>query len=263
MSIALFSLTSSLHRETASDVFSEPFIASLISALGEEFEYFGSDFTSYGTHESDLIYIRTGGTEGLFRELGLKGDIKLLTSGQSNSLAASMEILAYLRSHGQSGEILHGDPNSIAQRIRSSSRADALTSPFVRKLPPVDLNGMRLGVIGAASDWLIASDVDYSLVKSRLNARLIDIPLSELLLRMEDFSGDPRSFEGSIAIYDSLKSIVAAYSLDGLTLRCFDLLGTLHNTGCLALARLNAEGIPADVIAKCTDLTLEQIKELV
>ena len=33
------------------------------------------------------------------------------------------------------------------------------------------------------------------------------------------------------------------YSLSGLTIRCFDLLDTVHNTGCLALARLNAEGV--------------------
>jgi L-fucose isomerase-like protein len=43
----------------------------------------------------------------------------------------------------------------------------------------------------------------------------------------------------------ALKSLVEKYSLDGLTLRCFDLLGAVRNTGCLALARLNSEGIVA------------------
>ena len=47
------------------------------------------------------------------------------------------------------------------------------------------------------------------------------------------------------AIYQALKVIVARHSLQGFTLRCFDLLTTVHNTGCLALAKLNAEGIIA------------------
>ena len=38
---------------------------------------------------------------------------------------------------------------------------------------------------------------------------------------------------------------MARYRLDGLTLRCFDLLTALHDTGCLALAMLNAEGVTA------------------
>lgn len=47
--------------------------------------------------------------------------------------------------------------------------------------------------------------------------------------------------EGAINIYAALKSLVAEYDLSGLTLRCFDLLDALGNTGCLALALLNSE----------------------
>ena len=56
---------------------------------------------------------------------------------------------------------------------------------------------------------------------------------------------DAEDWDGALAIYDALKALVARYRLDGLTLRCFDLLTALHNTGCLALAMLNAEGITA------------------
>ncbi len=38
---------------------------------------------------------------------------------------------------------------------------------------------------------------------------------------------------------------MAKYNLSGLTLRCFDLLTAVGNTGCLALAILGSEGIPA------------------
>ena len=50
---------------------------------------------------------------------------------------------------------------------------------------------------------------------------------------------------GAGQIYDALKDIVARHRLQGFTLRCFDLLSAVRNTGCLALARLNAEGIVA------------------
>ena len=51
--------------------------------------------------------------------------------------------------------------------------------------------------------------------------------------------------EGALAIYRALKLIVGKYRLDGLTLRCFDLLTSLGNTGCMALALLNSEGLVA------------------
>ena len=54
-----------------------------------------------------------------------------------------------------------------------------------------------------------------------------------------------KALPGAIRIYKALKNLVIDYRLDGFTLRCFDLLGSIHNTGCLALALLNAEGIVA------------------
>lgn len=244
MSIALYSITSSLHNEVAENVREEDFIIAIEDALGEPFEYFGDDFSSYGEHDADVIYVRTGGTEGIFKSLGLKGDIKLLTSGKSNSLAASMEILSYLRANGQSGEILHGSPEYIASRLEGEGGQGEGES-WHKPLEPVDLGGVKLGVVGAPSDWLISSGVDYAAAKEKLNVELVDIPMAELLDEMKSFEGDTRSFEGSEAIYDALKRLISRYGLSGLTIRCFDLLDTVHNTGCLALARLNAEGIPS------------------
>ena len=42
-----------------------------------------------------------------------------------------------------------------------------------------------------------------------------------------------------------MKKLVEKHDLQGLTIRCFDLLTAVHNTGCIALARLNSEGIVA------------------
>ncbi len=321
----LYTLTSGLHGEMAPDPRQEPFIRDIEAALGESFDCRGEDFAGYGQEGMELIYVRTGGTEGLFLEQIaplLKGacspdrgsdypaipleeaqgvrdksqqPVRLLTSGESNSLAASMEILSWLRQRGIDGEILHGAPASIARRIRSiqAPGRDA-TAPLVTPddgivpygFGPV-LRGKRYGVIGRPSDWLISSGVDYAAVRDSLGAELIDIPIEELVAEVRraprpktpPIPGDPlpnregspgstpvsgpganlkplnpprygrkidaEDWQGALAVYGALKSLVARYRLDGLTLRCFDLLTALHNTGCLGLAILNAEGIIA------------------
>ena len=115
MNISIYTLTSQLHDEKAVDAATAEFLGS----LNIKFDFIGSDFTTYGDHALNLIYVRTGGTEGILKKLlpqiqaNSKQPIYLLTSGKSNSLAASMEILSYLRLNNIKGEILHGS-NVIA-----------------------------------------------------------------------------------------------------------------------------------------------------
>lgn len=245
MTVAIYTIASALHRELIPDAADEAFIQDIEKECGFGFVFRGEDFSDFGTHDRDLIYVRTGGTEGIFKKLGLKGDIRLLTSGKSNSLAASMEILSYINKTGGHGEILHGPAAFIAQRIQSEPDRTADNS-WIKDIPwDRQLAGMRLGVIGRPSDWLISSDVDYAEAASKAGAELVDVPMDELLAEIRKFDGDLRSFQGSEAIYDALKTLVTRYGLSGLTIRCFDLLDTVHNTGCLALAKLNAEGIPS------------------
>ena len=96
---AIFTLTSELHDEQAVDTVTKDFLDS----LGVDHLFRGSDYSDYGSYTLNLIFVRTGGTEGIFKglfpELQEKSDrpFYLLTSGKSNSLAASMEILSYLR----------------------------------------------------------------------------------------------------------------------------------------------------------------------
>lgn len=68
-----------------------------------------------------LIFIQTGGAEGYFLKAmpQLKEPFYLLTNGSNNSLAASLEILTYLKNKGLKGEILHGDGAYIAKRIET------------------------------------------------------------------------------------------------------------------------------------------------
>lgn len=240
MPISLFTIASSLHRGLP-DPQDEEFIKAIEKALGEDFD-FREDFATYGEVDEKIIYVRTGGSEEAFRRLGLKGEIRLLTSGKENSLAAAMEILSYVHLNGGRGEILHGSPDYIAGRIRAKAdenKGRIMTMP----LPFTNLGGKRAGVIGAPSDWLISSGVDYAKAEDRLNVKMVDIPIEELIRGIKGHNCDLHSFKGSEAVYEELKIIADKYSLDALTLRCFDLLDSIGNTGCLALARLNAEGI--------------------
>lgn len=100
---------------------------------------------------------------------------------------------------------------------------------------------LRLGVVGKPSDWLIASSVDYADVLRKMNIELVDIPIT----RMTSLGEVDPGMKGAEAIYERLKELVTEYRLDGVTLRCFDLLSTVKNTGCIALSKLNDEGIPA------------------
>ena len=234
--IAIYTLTSELHDEKAVSAVTNEFLES----IGISYDLKGSDYSDYGTSILSLIYVRTGGTEGIFKQLLPELQTKssrpfyLLTSGKSNSLAASMEILSYLRQHGIRGEIIHGSTAYIAQRIRLLE----IVEQAYRQL-----QGSRLGIIGQPSDWLISSHADKAVVRERLGIELVDIPMQTLIDKVGNACEDVMS--GALRIYEALKDIVRDYRLLGFTLRCFDLLTAVKNTGCLALAKLNSEGYVA------------------
>lgn len=188
------------------------------------------------------IAVLTGGTEALFLKLVDAGKLSLaepvyiIASGYSNSLAASLEILTWIRQHNGTGRVLTSAEQ--AAEIDQPSLADAHSASAADQLPHASL---RLGVVGEPSDWLIASKVDDAYIYDKTGIRLVHIPIEEVSSLGEVDGG----VKGAERIYERLKEIVARYELNGLTLRCFDLLTTVKNTGCIALSHLNDEGIPA------------------
>lgn len=247
--VAIYTLTSELHDEKAVGAVTKEFLGS----LDIEYVFRGNDYSDYGSYGLSLIYVCTGGTEGIFKKLLPDLQAKsispfyLLTSGRSNSLAASMEILSYLRQNNMKGEIIHGSAVYITKRIKLLSQVEDARNTLL---------GSRLGIIGQPSDWLISSSVDERVVRQRFGVELVNIPMNELLDVIsetpEPLSEDSSDIEairsslpGANKIYKALKTFVENYQLQGFTLRCFDLLTAIKNTGCLALAKLNAEGIVA------------------
>ncbi len=268
MDIAIYTLTSELHDEKAVGTVTKEYLDTLDIA----YVYRESDYADYGSHALNLIFVRTGGTEGIFAQMlprlltemtgtdssqHVAVPFYLLTSGKSNSLAASMEILSYLQLQGLRGEIIHGPAAYVTKRLRL---LEAVGEARRR------LQGTRMGIVGKPSDWLIASCADKEAVRQRLGVDLIDIPMSDLLTAIDKAdaaecqhtnSQDTKTTEacnceqvaeamtGANRIYGGLRNVIAYHHLQGFTIRCFDLLTAVKNTGCLALARLNSEGFVA------------------
>ncbi len=260
MNIRIITIASPLHDE---QVLNEE-LQNILSEVKLSYQLSRAAQYVPGNDELPIYHIATGGTENIFLQTiaqhtpSQSHPIYLLTTQRNNSLAASLEILSYLNAHGMRGEILHGTPKAVAQQLHDIQRmADA--EQLCRHA--------NLGIIGKPSDWLISSTYDTEAIEKKLSAHLLNIDINELIdafhtvTDMDCFDdmaqttffqrwekkGEalPKAMTDATRIYLALKILIQRYQLTGLTLRCFDLLGTLHNTGCWALARLNAEGIIA------------------
>lgn len=202
-----------------------------------------------------LLYIATGGTAGLVKKALGEFDrekqdklIVLITQGSQNSLSASMEALTYMTRQGRKAKLLHGSREELCASVCAIVRG-ALARRRVC--------GMRLAMIGEASDWLISTAVDEAQLKSELGIETVHVKMDELVqeIKKKSYPDTPKcrellekpfdreQVEQALHIYGAFKRIVEKYRLDGASVRCFDLLTLVENTGCLGLALLNASGI--------------------
>lgn len=199
----------------------------------------------------NIILVATGGTEGLIVKDydRLPHPLILLTDGKANSLAATLELSTWIRNKGDECTIIHGSIEHIVEELQAKTA----------------MLGQRIGVLGVPSDWLVASGVDYEMVRKAWGVEYVDIPLS----KVEDYYAQVTDSDASIIahefahnakrilepsdkeitksvrLYLALKRIVEEYGLNALTIQCFSLITSLHTTGCVALALLNDDGIVA------------------
>ena len=205
-----------------------------------------------------VFFIETGGTEEEFKRIfnEYKEPYLLVATDANNSLPASLEIATFLRKNGKKFKLFHGRPEEVREQLKGDEISKILgkNGGFLK----TDLlKGIRLGVVGKPSNWLIASDVDYSEAKSKFGVELVDISTEKFLSQIETSKPklDPIIFEpllnekvnketldGALQIYAALRDLIIKHNLSGLTVRCFDLLTSVHNTSCLALAMLNKDG---------------------
>ena len=233
MKVNIFPIVSSLHEKERINEDTKILLDELIKSSNHEFNIV--DIDELYNADLSLILIQSGGSEGLFLSNfdKLKEPYYLLTYGHNNSLAASLEILSYVKDNNLNGEVLHGNTAYLNDRINA-----LLSKPT------------RLGVIGKPSDWLIASNVNYDDAKNLHNIELVDIDINEVINMYEkeekydiSYDFDKESLKQATKLHNVLEEVVKNYSLDGLTIRCFSLLDTIKTTACLGLALLNDKNI--------------------
>ena len=206
----------------------------------------------------DIFFIETGGTEEEFKRIYMRyaEPYLILATDANNSLPASLEIATFLRKEGKKFKLFHGRPEEVREQLKS----DEISKIFEKNrgfLKTDVLKGMRLGVVGKPSNWLIASDVNYAEAKEKFGVELVDISSQEFLDQIKESKPklDPiifkpflnekvnqKTLDGALQIYAALRDLIIKHNLNGLTVRCFDLLTSVHNTSCLALAMLNKDG---------------------
>jgi len=247
--IALIHLDSGRHDRARFDRDRREFLA----PLQKEFELITAS-PGEGAHaDLQVVFIASGGCEQKFRRHYplLTRPVVLLADGRHNSLPAALEISSWVRLQGARAEIVHGDTALIVSRLRELAL-------FQRSRL---LLAGRIGIIGEPSDWLIASAVDRASVKARWGTEFVDIGLDEVSGQQngaEEAAAIAREFiaaataleqvgeeavQQAARLVPALKAIFARHRLQAATLRCFSLIETLHTSGCLALARLNDEGL--------------------
>ncbi len=208
-----------------------------------------------------LAYIiASGGTEGTIldsaKDVALP--IFLLANSSDNSFAAACEVLPKLRSIGKCTKLIF---------------SEKIGGPAVREMKQIGeiheviqkLRRTRLGLIGDPSPWLVSICTDFQLIRDRIGPRIVQVDLSELVKEVEKIPSSEarRISEGFLSnvlkmieptetdvvqaakIYLGLKSLVEKYDLNAFSIRCFDLIPILGNTGCFAVSKMIDEGIIA------------------
>lgn len=229
--------------------YSDEFLKQLGEAMGES--VICAEMDEVKKQPLPVYFIASGGAERGFEAIyeQTKEPYILLTTPGYNSLAASMEIMGFLQERGLKGEIIHGSPETMAKRLNVLKRVAEAKER---------MSHLRLGCFGEPGG-LIASDADFAKLKEVSGMELVLFGLDELVGEFnkggypenqytEDLkkkSYNIEEIEKALNVYGALKRLIEKYDLAGVTVKCFDLLDLIHTTGCLALAILNAEGIPA------------------
>lgn len=257
MVINLITFASQLHKQASVRSSHELILTELEKYFTVNFIDY-QDIAKLTPDDFSILFIATGGVERLVIQHfeSLPRPAIILADGMQNSLAAALEISSWLRGRGMKSEILHGELSEIIKRIF------VLHGNFMAQR---SLFGMRIGVIGTPSGWLIASNVDYLLAKRRWGVEYTDVSLERIYEYYNRITDDevgescaliagkalacreasPEDMIKAMRLYRAIRKIVDEDRLSAITLSCFRLIEQTGTTGCLALALLNDEGIIA------------------
>lgn len=276
-SIALVSLASSLHDPAS--------VARVVSSYRRWLAgTFDAEFPSVSTPEEigrmglsnyagSLALVVTGGTEQLIGAVAAqKKPVLVLTHELMNSLPAALEALPSIP--GSRVKMLLGKGRKQLAEVRRFTQA-------ARALARIGLH--RIGLVGGPSSWLTYSLPDGDALANRLGIRIVEISMQEFrdtyssisepvvtTLGGKNVTAAALSKEASASdlgksagIYTALRRVAEKHTLTSISPRCFDFIKDFGATGCLALSRLNDEGIVAgcegDIPSTVGMITLAEI----
>ncbi len=209
-----------------------------------------------------VVLVVTGGTERIVLDhvdVAAREPVLLVAHPGHNSLPASLEVLARLQQLGVRGRVHYlAAPDDAAALAELAASVHGLA---VHRA----LHASRIGLVGAPSDWLVASSPDASVVRDTWGPTVVPIDLASLLaepapeiVRIGAAVGrefgeraertvEPAESDltASGGVVEQLRRVVRDERLDAVTVRCFDLVVQQHRTGCLALSQLADEGVMA------------------
>ena len=249
---------SPLHDAAALRRALEPSLRALASLGGRE-----AGEAALDDDEALVVLVGTGGTEaGILRlhaarQASSPGEpLLLVTHPAHNSLPAALEALARLRQDGARGRIVHlPGPDDAPALARLAEAVDDLCA--LRRL-----RRSRIGLVGAPSDWLVASVPDAAAVRRTWGPEVVAVDLGGVLeavgappderavaLAASFDAGatatrepDPGALRQAASALPALADLAAGQRLDAIAVRCFDLVTRRGTSGCLALAELNDRG---------------------
>lgn len=205
----------------------------------------------------NAIFVITGGSESQAKKL-LKGSsrILILALTENNSYAAASEIKAYCN---------HNNINTILYNVDYEQDIQIeLERYYICNQALNSIANYKIGLIGEVSNWLIASDIDKKLLDNKLGLQLEKIswkdfpkyskyPVNSAFIN--HFKDSGFNLEDSSRVYSLLQDIIKEKHFDAITVECFPLVRENAVTACLALSRLNTEGLASGCEGDITSIT--------
>ncbi|AMQ19114.1 hypothetical protein [Thermococcus peptonophilus] len=234
--------------------------ANFVRVLESDFDVIGgeiiqsrSDFKklkekiNFNDVDALVLFPLTGGTEGFLKEFSVfRRPTVFYGNPFNNSLAAAIELREYFRDRLIPSTVVKSPEELKAALLAYDDMKDVLNR-FLKS---------RIGLIGRISPWLINEKLDipythislkkfYEYYGKTTEERGWEA-VKEIVENAEEIrEPDRESLAKAGRVYFAIKRILEDYHLEGFTIGCFDLIGKIGTTPCLALAMFNAQGIPA------------------
>ena len=248
--------TSTLHDALALEALVGPYLAALAELGGVAWDPAGE---ATGPR---VVFVATGGTERQILEhspFSADEPAVIVAHPGHNSLPASLETLSRAQQLGFRGRIVYLRGSDDVEGLQQLDAA--IHDLSVRRA----LRASRIGLVGAPSDWLVASSPAPETVRAVWGPVVVPVSLDTILgepdaqvvaigeavareLRQRATAlAEPAESDLAPAgnVHEMLRRVVESERLDAITVRCFDLVVRKHTTGCVALANLNDEGVVA------------------